>query len=881
MSDAIARLNAALEGRYAIERELGEGGMATVYLADDLKHERKVALKVLKPELAAVVGAERFLAEIKTTANLTHPNILPLHDSGEADSFLFYVMPYLAGETLQDRIDREKQLPVDEAVRIATAVANALDHAHRNKVIHRDIKPANILLQDGEPVVADFGIALAVGAGGGDRLTETGLSLGTPFYMSPEQATGDQFVGSSTDTYALGAVLYEMLTGDPPYMGSTAQAVLGQIISSKAISASEKRPSIPGHVDAALRKALEKLPADRFASAQEFARALGDPGFRYGEVAATGAAVAVGPWKRLSMSLAGTTLLLGAFSLWMWLRPGIEVSLPVTALVVDPPPGHQMAAAFPGFLPDGRHIVFFADSGGVRRVYVRALDGFGATPITGAERPLGTYSREYIGAGPVIPSPDGDEIAFVAGDSLLRVLIDGTEDPLVITESLDVMALGGSWGDDGSIVFSPDLGRGLMRVPAGGGTPEVVTVPDTDAGEIGHAWPDLLPGGRAIVFSVLTDAGWAIAARSLGAERHEIIIPDGGIARFMAPKYLVYSRSDALLVVEFDPVALKTVGSPRQIVGGLPTRFAAGRFPFFSVSRDGSLSYVTGEDADWEFVLISRDGARTVLQDPAGLRPRFSPDGKQVLADRWGQIWIYDLSRGGVRTLFKSGAPRFHPTMTPDGSRIAVSSYEAGVANLAWISTSRSDDSEMLLVGENRQYPDSWSPNGTLLAFREESPETGSDIWVLPVEGDRTPVPVVVSEFDETSPRFSPDGRWLAYMSDRSGRNQVYVQGYPEAGRPQLVSVDGGTAPAWASAGRELFFRNGDLMMVVEVTPGDPPQFGQPRALFEHPFPAELDAYDVSPDGQHIITAVAVPDPPVQLRVLINFVEALKGRVPN
>ena len=216
MSDAVSRLNAALEGRYRIERELGEGGMATVYLADDIKHERKVALKVLKPELAAVVGAERFLSEIKVTANLKHPHILPLFDSGEADGFLFYVMPYLEGESLRDRIDREKQLPVDEAVRIATAVANALDHAHRHKVIHRDIKPANILLQDGEPVVADFGIALAVGAAGSNRLTETGLSLGTPYYMSPEQATGDQPVGASTDTYALGSVLYEMLVGDPP-----------------------------------------------------------------------------------------------------------------------------------------------------------------------------------------------------------------------------------------------------------------------------------------------------------------------------------------------------------------------------------------------------------------------------------------------------------------------------------------------------------------------------------------------------------------------------------------------------------------------------------------------------------------------------------------
>ena len=301
MSDPVTRLNAALEGRYAIERELGEGGMATVYLADDIKHERKVALKVLKPELAAVVGAERFLAEIKTTANLTHPNILPLHDSGEADSFLFYVMPYLEGESLRDRIDRERQLPVDEAVRIATAVANALDHAHRHKVIHRDIKPANILLQDGEPVVADFGIALAVGAAGGGRLTETGLSLGTPYYMSPEQATGDQAVGASTDTYALGSVLYEMLVGEPPYPGTTAQAVLGKIIAGKPVSATDERPSIPANVDAVVRKALEKLPADRFTSAQDLVRALGDEHFRYGEAVAGVDGAVASLWKRVAI----------------------------------------------------------------------------------------------------------------------------------------------------------------------------------------------------------------------------------------------------------------------------------------------------------------------------------------------------------------------------------------------------------------------------------------------------------------------------------------------------------------------------------------------------------------------------------------------------
>jgi hypothetical protein len=280
----IERIEAALADRYRIERELGEGGMATVYLADDLKHNRKVALKVLKPDLAQMLGKERFLAEIETTANLQHPNILPLFDSGEASGFLFYVMPYVEGESLQDRLDRDGQFPIADAVRIASEVAEALDHAHRAGVVHRDIKPANILLSDGRPLVADFGIALAVGTAGGTRLTETGLSLGTPFYMSPEQAMGDQPVGAPSDQYALGCVLYEMLVGEPPHTGGSAQAVLARIITGSATPPAAQRGSIPANVDGAIRKALERVPVDRFGTAREFAAALGDPTFRYGEI---------------------------------------------------------------------------------------------------------------------------------------------------------------------------------------------------------------------------------------------------------------------------------------------------------------------------------------------------------------------------------------------------------------------------------------------------------------------------------------------------------------------------------------------------------------------------------------------------------------------
>ncbi len=274
----------------------------------------KVALKVLKPELAAVVGAERFLAEIKTTANLQHPHILPLHDSGEADGFLFFVTPYVEGDTLRDKIDREKQLSVEEAIKITEKVASALDYAHEHGVVHRDIKPGNILLSEkGEPTVADFGIALAVAQAGGGRVTETGLSVGTPHYMSPEQATGDRDVDPRTDVYALGCVLYEMMIGEPPYMGSTAQAILGKIIQGQPISATEARATVLPNVDAAIRKALEKLPADRFASAQDFAKALSDPGFRLGEekVATAGR----GLWNPLSIAASGVAVVAIVFGI--------------------------------------------------------------------------------------------------------------------------------------------------------------------------------------------------------------------------------------------------------------------------------------------------------------------------------------------------------------------------------------------------------------------------------------------------------------------------------------------------------------------------------------------------------------------------------------
>ena len=628
MSDPVARLNTALKGRYAIERELGEGGMATVYLADDLRHERKVALKVLKPELAAVVGAERFLTEIKTTANLQHPHILALFDSGEADGFLFYVMPFVEGETLGERMEREEQLPVDEAVRIATAVANALDHAHRNKVVHRDIKPANILLQDGEPVVSDFGIALAVGVSGG-RLTETGLSVGTPHYMSPEQATGDQTVGAATDIYALGAVLYEMLVGDPPYVGSTAQAILGKIIAGNLASATEERASVPANVDAVIRKALEKLPADRFTSAQEFARALANPAFRHGVEVPTGVGAGSGLWNPLSMAASALALVFALGFGWSTLKPN--------AAPTPPPVSRQVVSAAPGLpvvtttthpdvaiSPDGQNIVYQSALNPSPELAIRALDELESLTLRGPGEALGPFL-----------SRDGEWVAFQAGTSgpLQRVSILGGP-PLTIVP-LGQNLMGASYGPDETIVFGLNDAAGLWQVLAAGGEPRSLTVTD---GASSHVLPDVLPNGAGVLFVinilVTSTNDDQIAVLDLRTGEYRVIIEAGTSPRYASSGHIVYAVGNTLRAVAFDAEQLAVTSDPVPVVEGVMVK--ANGTASFSMSQTGSLVYVNGTAADATgprtAVWVDRDGREEALPLPPRpyQNPRLSPDGMHL-----------------------------------------------------------------------------------------------------------------------------------------------------------------------------------------------------------------------------------------------------------
>ena len=800
MSDPIARINVALEGRYAIERELGEGGMATVYLADDLKHERKVALKVLRPELAAVVGAERFLAEIKTTANLQHPHILPLFDSGEAGSFLFYVMPYVEGETLADRIDREKQLPVDEAMQIATAVANALDHAHRNKVIHRDIKPANILLQDGEPVVSDFGIALAVGVSGG-RLTETGLSVGTPHYMSPEQATGDQTVGAATDIYALGAVLYEMLVGDPPYVGSTAQAILGKIIAGKLASATEERASVPSNVDAAIRRALEKLPADRFTGAQDFAKALADPAFRHGDEAVATATATVGSWKRVAIATSALSVVLAAGLGWALM--GDNAAPPLTRFTVPPPDGLNLGGVCCGpvtaLSPDGEWLAFVGIGGGP--VYRRRLGQLEAEEVPGTE-----------GASIPFFSPDGRWLGFHSGARLLKVPMSGGP-PVPITETPS--AGGASWGDNDVIAFVDNsTGTGaLFTVPGAGGVATPVLGP-SDGVEYNFPW--MLPGGEAALMTVRAGNPAELRMVVVDLETGTADTLGFGTRAAYASGHLVFSGSDGTLLAQpFDPETRRTTGQSVAILDGVA--LSGPGLGQFALSAQGGLAYEAGGGAGGNTLVIEGPGgsAAVSLPEQGNIEdPAFSPDGRRI-AMRFvnvgenQDIWIFDRDQGTLERLTEEGSQNAVPVWTPEGARIAFASVRDGEPpQLYWQPADGSGSAERLLATDFRTMPGSWSPDGQTLAFVGE--RNGSwDVGLLTL-GDSTPRWILETEFNELQPQLSPDGLWLAYTSGRSGEQEVYVEAASGEGRRAQVSIDGAHSPRWAPDGDVLYYATGD-----------------------------------------------------------------------
>ncbi|MBI1722793.1 MAG: protein kinase [Gemmatimonadetes bacterium] len=886
MSDVLARLAPALADRYAIERELGHGGMATVYLAQDLKHHRRVAIKVLRPELAAVLGAERFLREIEIAAQLSHPHILPLYDSGQVEGLLFYVMPHIEGESLRDRLDREKQLPIEEAVHFAQQVASALDYAHRHAIIHRDIKPENVLIHEGEALVADFGIALAVRAAGGERLTETGLSLGTPFYMSPEQATGDRQLDARSDIYSLGCVLYEMLAGEPPYSGPTAQAVVARILTERPRDLRMLRETVPPALERVVAKALAKLPADRYATAAEFADALSRAGVEpwtgpaIEPVTAPTPAGAPGPTPRRRPALLPlapwiVAVLALVAAAWTWLRPQptpdvfrFDVTVPDTQSLRTEHNGTSVVLS-----PDGTRLVYVGRSErGRRQLYLRALDQLEPQPLVGTD-----------GAESPFFSPDGEWIAFFAEGKLKKVALAGGP-PLSIADATN--GRGGTWGPEGRVVFAPGSLGPLMSVSAAGGPVDTVTVLRSDSGETSHRFPDFLPGGKAVVFTVQYGARYRLAVVTLADGTVRPVLDEAMCGRWAPTGHLLYgSETGALLAMPFDARRLAVTGSPVSLLEGMLVKVPSGAAEF-TVSRSGTLVYLTGELARRALVLVDRRGTERVLGELVALAgPRFSPDGQRIalssIEQRTSDVRVYDMDRGTLSRLTFDGNNQY-PEWTPDGRRVVFTTSRTGTQanDLYWTPADGSGEATPLIQAPGAQWEVAWEPDGHSLVFRQSGSTTASrDLMVMPLDSPRTPRPYLTSPFEERAPAMSPDGRWLAYVSNESGRDEVYVRAFPEpAGRWQ-VSVSGGLEPRWAPTGREIYYRSGDSLVSASVSTRPTFSVGGHEVLFVRPYVGDVNHahFDVHPDNRRFVM-VKGGSGRSSLIVALNWFEELRRR---
>ena len=882
------RLNTALAGRYKIEKQLGQGGMATVYLAEDLKHDRKVAVKVLKPELAAVLGAERFVVEIKTTAALQHPHILPLFDSGTADGFLYYVMPYIEGETLRGKLNRETQFSVDEAVRITSQVADALDYAHRHGVIHRDIKPENILLHDGRPMVADFGIALALSAAAGGRMTETGLSLGTPHYMSPEQATAEKEITGRSDIYSLASVMYEMLAGQPPHLGGSAQQIIMKIIAEPVQMVTQHRKSVPHHVAAALAKALEKLPADRFESAAAFAAALGNSLFTGGTTSVARRSVPRIGANSWMLAAAGVALVAGGVAIGAAFMRSTPPSPQVVRFSV-PMRGQRLAAEIYdvpfAISPDGNRIAYIAiDSGsGVRTLHVRSLDQFTNTSFPGTDGAVNPFF-----------SPDGLWIGFTTlpERTLRKVASNGGPVSAVTTDV--AFALGTpSWGTDHSIYFVNPYSV-PYRVNDGGGP--VTRLLDSTRTVVA---PVVLPGARAVLVSMCGTSSSAFCASDLGVldlatGKIKVLVPNALRGWYLASGHLIYStREAAVFAVKFDVKSLSVTSAPVAVLDGI--NVGRNGMAQLTISASGTMAYVPTTGLGSSIVVqLDRSGRETALITKPGpySQPRLSLDGQRLAltapdGKKAPQIWIHDRSSATTRQLTFEGESE-RSSWSPDGKRVAFFTRR-GMKGMVWSAPGDGSGPGERMgggPGPNGSAAVSWTRDGKWVVWDgmlEGIPSAGGDdIFAIPVvDTPRTARPAVATPFAEQSAEVSPDGKWIAYVSNDANRDQIYIQPFMSPGGRTLISAGTAQEPAWVS-NNELVYVNSetDSVTVARLEFGASVKVTRSALFDRRPYQAggpSWRSFDVSRDGKSFIfIKPSVRGAAVEPIVVLNWAEEVK-----
>jgi serine/threonine-protein kinase len=889
-------------GVYEIVSLLGAGGMGEVYRARDTKLNRDVAIKVLPDAFVADPDrVARFEREAQALAALNHPNIGTIHGIESGGDRTALILELIEGETLADRIARGP-MPLKDAAPIALQLVEALDAAHERGIIHRDLKPLNVkITPEARVKVLDFGLAKL---GGGDSAvgelsqsptapvngTHQGVLLGTAAYMSPEQARG-QAVDKRTDIWAFGCVFFEMLTGRAPFRGATFSDTIAAIL--------EREPewdllplTLSPVVRRLLRHCLEKDRARRLRDAGDIRIGIEDALVTKTVETPSSVAVASRPIGRRLAFIA--VLAATVIALWIWIN---------TSRQANAVPEHQasrFSIQFPADSPmlgavglgsqialstDGGLLVFTARAvEGSNHLYLRRFDQLESRRIPGTDGAIDPFF-----------SPDGHWVGFFAGRKLMRVGLSGDPPQTICDLDTPAAGFGASWSSDGTILFAKAR-AGLWRVPSTGGTPTAVT--HLNENEANHLWPEVLPGGKAVLFGVKGDSGSSqIYAQSLETGERRVIAPGVG-PRYLTSKHIVYGVGDSLFALPFDATHLQVTGPPVRVVDNVFSKGGVDGVLQAAVSQAGSLVFIPAIPPLQTLVWVDRTGNERPLNLPTRsyFQPRLAPDEQRLAVLIAGEsssmdVWLWDFSHETLSRLTDDGGHNYL-LWTPDGRRVSFLSRSGPIGSgsrgvIAWKHVDDSNAAEeTLLSGENAGPPLSWTPDGRTLAFVNIQPVTRQDIWMLTLDGKAEPRPFLQTRFLEGGPVFSPDGRWLAYVSDDSGRSEVYVRPFPGPGEKIPVSTDGGYEIAWPRRGHELFYRSGNLMMAVDVTTGATFTSGKPHRLFEGRFvrsSAVWPNYDVTADGQRFIMTknAAEFSSPTQMTVVLNWREELKQRVPT